>query len=123
MQSKQNSKLIEIMDEKHNIFLEQLKKEYNREFELINERLDGKKEIIERYKKDCEKTKGEVYNKLKDIELQMKDFMDKQTAHATFVTKEELKIKLEHIDEKLDTIINMFSRNGLCTAVKKPKGE
>ena len=109
-QAKQNKALIDRLAEKHSIFLDNIKSDYNRELEILKERLDGKKKELEEVKKDCEKNKQEIWRHISKINLQLKDMLDKQTADSKYVTKEELQLKLDHIDEKLDTILTFFKR-------------
>jgi chaperonin cofactor prefoldin len=123
MQSKMNKAMIEKFDEKHSIFLENSTSLFKKELEAIEERLKNKKEELEKVKKELDKKYGEIrdeietmkqncQNKHSDCQAKMSRFIEFKVADDRYVSKTELQLEMQKIQNKLDMLISYFQGKG-----------
>jgi len=122
-QGKMNKSLIDRFDEKHTLFLKSSEELLRKEIENLDNRVKNKKKQIEemeklieikydQVKKDLEAMKDSCTLKQTQCHTRMNNFVDIKSADEKYASKMELKLELQKIDGKLDTLISYFKGKG-----------
>jgi len=122
-QGKLNKALIERLDEKHSLFFEKFKEVFEKEIEALDSKIKTKKQKIEdmerkiegkyiEVKKELDLMKEGCNSKHNECQVRMNNFLDIRSADEKYVSKMELRLELQKIDSKLDTLISYFKGRG-----------
>lgn len=112
MRTSQNERQILALREEHKENIDKIEENHQKEIERVIERLNAKKAAFTEFKEA-------IHKEIAELKKCASKCLDNERAEAKFVTKTELKLmmdnmqlKLNSMDEKIDILIARIDRSG-----------